>query len=42
MPIDQDRATMHLDTICTMVDADAMVMYPNVAPAAAGHRSAPG
>ncbi|MFT3833011.1 MAG: arginine deiminase [Micropruina sp.] len=31
VPIDQDRATMHLDTICTMVDADAMVMYPNVA-----------
>ena len=22
---------MHLDTICTMVDRDAMVMYPNVA-----------
>ncbi len=31
VPIDQDRATMHLDTICTMVDADAVVMYPNVA-----------
>ena len=31
VPIDQDRATMHLDTICTMVDVDAMVMYPNVA-----------
>ena len=31
VPIDQDRATMHLDTICTMVDRDAMVMYPNVA-----------
>ena len=31
VPIDQDRATMHLDTICTMVDTDAMVMYPNVA-----------
>ncbi|GAA0352948.1 arginine deiminase [Micropruina glycogenica] len=31
VPIDQDRATMHLDTICTMVDVDAMVMYLNVA-----------
>ena len=31
VPIDQDRATMHLDTICTMVEPDAMVMYPNVA-----------
>ncbi|MFT3970946.1 MAG: arginine deiminase [Micropruina sp.] len=31
VPIDQDRATMHLDTICTMVNTDAMVMYPNVA-----------
>ncbi len=31
VPIDQDRATMHLDTICTMVDVDAVVMYPNVA-----------
>lgn len=31
VPIDQDRATMHLDTICTMVDADLVVMYPNVA-----------
>ena len=31
VPIDQDRATMHLDTICTMVDRDAVVMYPNVA-----------
>ena len=31
VPIDQNRATMHLDTICTMVDIDAVVMYPNVA-----------
>src|SRR4051794_36610364 len=28
VPIAQQRATMHLDTIATMVDADAMVMYP--------------
>src|SRR4029453_4299131 len=31
VPINQDRATMHLDTICTMVVVDAVVMYPNVA-----------
>ncbi|MEV0651278.1 arginine deiminase [Phytomonospora sp. NPDC050363] len=33
VPIAQERATMHLDTVCTMVDVDAMVMYPNVADA---------
>lgn len=31
VPIDQGRATMHLDTVCTMVDHDAMIIYPNVA-----------
>jgi arginine deiminase len=31
VPIAQERATMHLDTICTMVDVDKVVMYPNVA-----------
>jgi arginine deiminase len=31
VPIAQQRATMHLDTIATMVDADALVMYPAVA-----------
>src|SRR5512132_3871714 len=31
VPIAQDRATMHLDTICTIGDVDAVVMYPNVA-----------
>jgi arginine deiminase len=31
VPIAQDRATMHLDTICTMVDRDAVVMYPQIA-----------
>ena len=31
VPITQERATMHLDTICTMVDVDKVVMYPNVA-----------
>jgi arginine deiminase len=30
-PISQKRATMHLDTVCTMVDVDAVVMYPPVA-----------
>jgi arginine deiminase len=31
VPISQDRATMHLDTVCTMVDRDAVVMYPPLA-----------
>jgi arginine deiminase len=31
VPIEQQRATMHLDTVCTMVDVDAVVMYPNMA-----------
>jgi arginine deiminase len=31
VPIAQERATMHLDTVCTMVDADSVVMYPNIA-----------
>ena len=31
VPIAQDRATMHLDTVCTMVDRDAVVMYPQIA-----------
>lgn len=31
VPIAQERATMHLDTVCTMVDVDAIIMYPNVA-----------
>ncbi len=30
IPIAQERAQMHLDTVCTMVDTDAVVMYPNV------------
>jgi len=52
VPIAQERATMHLDTVCTMVDTDKIVMYPNVAdslqayavtladPAAAGEEGA--
>ena len=31
VPIAQERATMHLDTVCTMVDTDAVVMFPAVA-----------
>ncbi|MDN5744750.1 MAG: arginine deiminase, partial [Nocardioidaceae bacterium] len=31
VPITQERATMHLDTVCTMVDVDKVVMYPNIA-----------
>ncbi|NHC46339.1 arginine deiminase [Motilibacter aurantiacus] len=31
VPVAQRRATMHLDTVCTMVDRDAVVMYPGVA-----------
>jgi arginine deiminase len=31
VPIAQERATMHLDTVLTMVDVDAIVIYPNVA-----------
>lgn len=31
VPIAQDRATMHLDTIVTMVDVDTVLIYPNMA-----------
>jgi arginine deiminase len=30
VPLAKERAQMHLDTICTMVDTDAVVMYANV------------
>ncbi|MGV9801983.1 arginine deiminase [Mycobacterium sp. NPDC003449] len=30
VPIAQERAQMHLDTVCTMVDVDTVLMYPNV------------
>src|SRR5699024_7039576 len=30
VPITQTRASMHLDTVCTMVDKDAVVMYPAI------------
>ncbi|MDG4763133.1 arginine deiminase [Solwaraspora sp. WMMD406] len=31
VPITQRRATMHLDTICTLVDLDTVVMHPPMA-----------
>ena len=37
VPIAQERATMHLDTICTLVDVDKIVMYPNVADSLVAH-----
>ncbi|MBA2445260.1 MAG: arginine deiminase [Nocardioidaceae bacterium] len=37
VPIAHERATMHLDTVCTMVDVDAIVMYPNIADTLSAH-----
>jgi arginine deiminase len=37
VPIAQERATMHLDTVCTMVDVDTVVMYPPVAHSLTAH-----
>ena len=37
VPIAQERATMHLDTVCTMVDTDKIVMYPNIADSLSAH-----
>jgi arginine deiminase len=42
VPIAQDRATMHLDTVCTMVDVDAVVMYPNIADSLSAYALTPG
>ena len=42
VPIAQDRATMHLDTVCTMVDRDAVVMYPPLADTLEAFVVAPG
>ena len=42
VPIAQERATMHLDTICTMVDVDAVVMFPNVADTLVAYPVTPG
>jgi len=41
VPIAQERATMHLDTVCTMVDLDAVVMYPKVADALVAYQVTP-
>jgi arginine deiminase len=42
VPIAQDRATMHLDTVCTMVDRDAVVMYPLLADTLVAFTTTPG
>ncbi|GAA3819060.1 arginine deiminase [Nocardioides panacisoli] len=42
VPIAQERATMHLDTVCTMVDVDKVVMYPNVAHTLTAYAVTPG
>jgi arginine deiminase len=42
VPIAQDRATMHLDTVCTMVDRDAVVMYPLLADTLVAYTALPG
>jgi len=42
VPIAQERATMHLDTICTMVDVDQMVVYENVADTLMAYAVTPG
>jgi arginine deiminase len=41
VPIAQDRATMHLDTVCTMVDRDAVVMYPLLADTLVAYTTVP-
>lgn len=42
VPVAQRRATMHLDTVCTMVDVDAVLMYPAVADALVAYTVVPG
>jgi arginine deiminase len=37
VPVAQERATMHLDTVCTLVDSDAVVVYPAVAGSLEAH-----
>jgi arginine deiminase len=41
VPITQERATMHLDTVCTMVDRDLVVMFPAVADTLVAHTVVP-
>lgn len=38
VPIEQDRATMHLDTVCTMVDERTLLVYPNLADRLSAYR----
>ncbi|TDE39156.1 arginine deiminase [Actinomadura sp. 6K520] len=42
VPIAQERATMHLDTVCTMVDVDTVVMYPPMAHSLVAYTVTPG
>ena len=42
VPVAQQRATMHLDTVCTMVDLDAVLMYPNIADSLVAYTVIPG
>ena len=42
VPIEQRRATMHLDTLCTMVDTSRMVMYAPVKHRLEAHTLRPG
>ena len=37
VPLAHEPATMHLDTVCTMVDVDTVVMYPPVAHSLTAH-----
>lgn len=37
VPVVQERATMHLDTIVTMLDVDTVVVYPQVADRLSAH-----
>src|SRR6187200_182426 len=37
VPIAQQRATMHLDTVVTMVDVDKVVVYPNLGDSLQAH-----
>lgn len=37
VPLAESRATMHLDTVCTMVDTDRFVIYPGVADTLGAH-----
>lgn len=41
VPIAQQRATMHLDTVITMVDVATVVMYPGLAAALRAYRVTP-